>query len=141
MTPSTSSSYAGFWKRVGAALIDGIIVGAAVSVLTALLLPGTVPLDGMHGQPQNGALSTLAGWLYFALFESSAHQATPGKMLLGIVVTDEAGKRVGFGRASGRHFAKILSGVLLCIGFLMVAFTKKKQGLHDMLAKTLVVNK
>ena len=81
----------------------------------------------------------VAQWLYFALMESSSKQATLGKMALGIRVTDVNGNRIGFGRATGRHFAKILSGLILGIGFLMAAFTEKKQALHDMIAGTLVV--
>jgi uncharacterized RDD family membrane protein YckC len=71
--------------------------------------------------------------------ESSAKQATVGKMALGIIVTDLEGRRLGFGRATGRYFAKILSALILGIGFLMAAFTERKQGLHDMVASTLVV--
>jgi uncharacterized RDD family membrane protein YckC len=73
--------------------------------------------------------------------ESSARQATLGKMALGIVVTDLDGNRIGFGRATGRYFAKILSALILLIGFIMAAFTQKKQGLHDIIAGTLVVKK
>lgn len=86
-------------------------------------------------------ISTLINWLYFALMESSGRQATLGKMALGIVVTDLNGDKIGFGRATGRYFAKILSGLILFIGFIMVAFTQKKQGLHDMIAGTLVVKR
>jgi uncharacterized RDD family membrane protein YckC len=82
-----------------------------------------------------------AGWLYFALMESSSKQGTLGKMALSIVVTDVNGNRITFGRATGRYFGKILSGLILYIGYIMVAFTEKKQGLHDMIAGTLVVNK
>lgn len=134
---SSQKKYAGFWKRVAAVLLDGLILGAAISFLTAILMPGTA-VDGSSG---NGMIGTVAAWLYFALFESSDHQATPGKILLSIRVTDEKGKRIDFGRATGRYFAKILSGLILCAGFLMAAFTKKKQGLHDLIAGTLVVNK
>ena len=84
--------------------------------------------------------SILINWLYFALMESSYRQATLGKMALGLKVTDIEGKRISFGKASGRYFGKILSGMILYIGFIMVAFTEKKQGLHDMLANTLVID-
>ena len=88
------------------------------------------------------SLSTLLNlgiaWLYFAIMESSPTQATLGKMAIGIVVTDMSGNRVSFGRATGRHFAKIVSGIILGIGFLMIAFTERKQGLHDIMADTLV---
>lgn len=81
----------------------------------------------------------IIGWLYFALQESSRTQATLGKLVVGLYVTDEDGRRINFARATGRHFGKYVSGVLLAIGFLMAGFTARKQGLHDMLAKTLVL--
>ena len=84
------------------------------------------------------ALSFVAQWLYFAVLESSSWQGTPGKKAFGMGVTDLDGNRISFGRATGRYFAKIISGIILGIGFLMVAFTERKQGLHDMLAGTLV---
>jgi Tfp pilus assembly major pilin PilA len=73
--------------------------------------------------------------------ESSVQQATLGKMALGIRVTDGQGRRVSFGRATGRHFAKLLSGLILLIGYLMAGFTVRKQALHDMIAGCLVVNR
>jgi uncharacterized RDD family membrane protein YckC len=85
------------------------------------------------------ALLFVGQWLYYALFESSALQATPGKLALGIKVVDEAGNRIGFGKASGRWFAKIVSNLILGIGYLMAGFTARKQALHDMMAGTLVV--
>jgi uncharacterized RDD family membrane protein YckC len=91
------------------------------------------------------ALSNLAvtviSWLYFALMESSGSQGTLGKRLLGIRVTDLQGGRIGFGKATGRYFGKILSGMVFMVGFLMAGFTEKKQALHDMLAGTLVVRR
>jgi len=86
-------------------------------------------------------LGIILGWVYFAIMESSSTQGTLGKMALGIKVTDLEGSRVGFGKATGRHFGKIISALILLIGFIMVAFTQKKQGLHDMMAGCLVVNK
>jgi len=80
-------------------------------------------------------------WLYYTLSESSGSQATLGKKALGLVVTDEAGHRISFGRANGRYFGKIISGLLLCIGYLMAAFTDRKQALHDIMAGTLVLKK
>jgi uncharacterized RDD family membrane protein YckC len=84
-------------------------------------------------------LGLVIPWLYDALMLSSETQATLGKMALGITVTDMDGRRLTFGRATGRHFAKILSALLLCIGFVMAAFTAKKQALHDMLAGTVAI--
>jgi uncharacterized RDD family membrane protein YckC len=73
--------------------------------------------------------------------ESSYLQATLGKMAIGIVVTDLEGKRISFARATGRHFAKIISGFILFIGYIMAGFTQKKQALHDLIADCLVVKK
>jgi uncharacterized RDD family membrane protein YckC len=86
-------------------------------------------------------LDIVVGWLYFALQESSAAQATLGKRLLGIRVTDTLGNRLTFGRATGRHFGKIVSGLILGIGYIMAGFTEKKQALHDIMAETLVTRK
>jgi uncharacterized RDD family membrane protein YckC len=81
----------------------------------------------------------ILGVIYFAMFESSAMQGTPGKRAMGLIVTDLQGNRISFLRALGRYFAKILSGLILLIGYIMVAFTERKQGLHDMIAGTLVL--
>jgi len=80
-------------------------------------------------------------WLYYALLESSAWQATLGKKALGLEVTDLAGVRITFGRATGRYFARYISFFTLGIGYLMAGFTEKKQALHDMIAGTLVIRK
>ena len=79
------------------------------------------------------------GWIYFAGFESSRFQATLGKRVLGLKVTSLSGKRIGFLRASVRYFCKILSRLIFMIGFFMIPFTKKNQGLHDKIAQTLVI--
>ena len=84
-------------------------------------------------------LIQLVNWLYFAAFESSPWQATPGKKVFGLRVTDLEGKRVSFIRASGRYFGKIVSWLLLGLGFVLAGFTEKKQALHDMLAGCLVL--
>ena len=86
-------------------------------------------------------LCTITGWLYFAGLESSSKQATPGKMAMGIQVTDLNGHRISFGRATARYLGKILSSMILMIGYLMVLFTARKQGLHDLLAGCLVVRR
>lgn len=125
----SQAKYAGFWKRAAAILIDSFII----SVATGLLAAGTMGLAWFS--------ILLWPWLYEALMISSEKQATLGKMALGIVVTDIAGNRISFGRATARHFAKWLSALILGIGFLMAAFTERKQALHDMIADTLVVNR
>jgi len=83
----------------------------------------------------------ILGWLYFAIMESSSTQGTLGKMALGIKVTNLSGDRISFGRATGRHFGKIISTFIFLIGYLMVAFTSRKQALHDMMAGCLVVTR
>jgi uncharacterized RDD family membrane protein YckC len=90
------------------------------------------------GEALGNLVGILITWLYFTISESSPWQATLGKKLLGLKVADEAGNRIGFGKANGRYWSKILSALILCIGFIMVAFTEKKQGLHDKIAGTLV---
>jgi uncharacterized RDD family membrane protein YckC len=72
---------------------------------------------------------------------SSEWQATVGKRAMSIVVTGIDGGRISFGRATGRHFAKYVSAFIIGIGFIMAAFTAKKQALHDMMAETLVINR
>ena len=81
-------------------------------------------------------------WLYFAVMESSARQATFGKAAMSLRVTNLEGQRLTFGHATGRFFAKIVSGLIpLAIGYIMAGFTEKKQALHDMIAGTLVLRK
>jgi uncharacterized RDD family membrane protein YckC len=137
--------YAGFWRRLGAAIIDGLIVGAVTLVIYLVLIVGGISTGGIVGFFIGYfiayALAIILGWLYYALMESSSKQATLGKMALGIIVTDSQGQRVSFGRATGRHFGKIISGIILYIGYIMIAFTAKKQGLHDIIADCLVVMK
>lgn len=139
--------YAGFWVRVGAALIDGVItlilswiVGFGIGFIIGFTM-GT----GDNAMAIIIIQSTVAGiictWLYFALLESSKKQATFGKRAFDLYVTDERGQRIGFGRATGRYFGKIISSVILCIGYIMVAFTARKQGLHDKMAGTLVLKR
>lgn len=136
-------SYAGFWKRFAAAFIDLLItavIGGFAGPIVGLLYAastGTVVGVAFVGQ----IAGTLVGWIYFSSFESSTKQATLGKMALGIKVTNIDGTRIGFGTATLRHLGKIVSFLTLFIGYIMVAFTEKKQGLHDKMAGCLVVNK
>jgi uncharacterized RDD family membrane protein YckC len=130
--------YAGFWRRVAAVIIDGLLLSVVTVPLTLGLGGGDTYAEAARSSAAS-SISAVVSWLYYALMESSAKQATVGKMALGIIVTDLEGRRIGFGKATGRYFAKILSALILGIGFLMVAFTQRKQGLHDMLAGTLVI--
>ncbi len=135
-------SYAGFWKRVAATLVDTIIIAVgffAVAFLFGIMF-GIEIFDSHVFKRWFLMLCFITGWLYFALMESSSHQGTLGKMFLGIKVTDLNENRIGFGKATGRYFGKYISSFILCIGYIMVAFTQKKQGLHDIMAGCLVVN-
>lgn len=133
-------NFAGFWVRVLAYIIDIVPLGI-ISVVVAVL-SGQDILNTDASAPiysSSDLISLLVSIAYFVGFESSAYQATPGKMALGLIVVDTDGRRISPGRAVGRYFAKILSALVLLIGFIMVAFTERKQGLHDMMAGTLVV--
>ena len=142
--------YAGFWRRLAAWLLDFVIlqiafiaIGLAIGVVVGIFMAvrGQTEIPNFKESPWINLLGVLVAWFYFAGFESSSYQATPGKMALGIQVTDLHGRRISFARATGRHFAKILSALLLLIGFLMIAFTREKQGLHDIIAGCLVLKK
>lgn len=120
--------YAGFWRRFVAILIDGILLGIIGAILTSQMDDSTA-----------GTVSALIGWLYYAGMESSSRQATIGKSLMGIYVVGLDGQRISFLRATGRYFAKILSALIFMIGYIMAAFTARKQALHDIIASTLVL--
>ena len=147
--PGNIVDYGGFWRRVGAALVDVVILVTVLTLLQWLLAPGTIAADrhggqGMPAEPMMEwtwwhTLEAIAAWLYWAGMHSSAWQATLGKMALGLQVTDLQGERISFLRATGRYLAEILSALLLMIGYIMVAFHPRKQGLHDLIAGTLVV--
>ena len=132
--------YANFGLRLVAAIVDGILlrmVGVALGI--GLALAGLAD-DKTFIAIIDFLFAVVVSWLYHAIQESSERQASIGKRLMGIVVIDEnTGKRISFEKATGRHFGKILSTMLLFIGYLMQPFTKKKQALHDMMAGTLVV--
>lgn len=83
----------------------------------------------------------LSNWLYYALGESSEHQATLGKRICGLRVTDCMAQTLTFAQASGRYAAKYLSAACLLIGYFIALFTENKQTMHDLLAKTIVVER
>ncbi|HEV2682563.1 MAG TPA: RDD family protein [Rhodanobacter sp.] len=160
-TAAALEDYAGFWKRVAAYILDAIILyipntlimkamggDAAQEAMrqTMLSAPGNAQaMMAAYGQFYSMMGTTIAitsamAWLYFALCESSAWQGTLGKLALSIRVTDLQGKRISFLRALGRYPAKFLSGMILFVGFLMVSWTERKQGLHDLICSTLVLN-
>jgi uncharacterized RDD family membrane protein YckC len=145
--PVVAATYGGFWIRVVAAIIDAIILRVVVAPVGMIF--GGLGMAGMMSGLPHGGLALLGGgvtfillvfgsWLYEAFMESSSYQATLGKMIFGMKVTDLNGNRISFERATGRHFAKWLSAMILGIGYIMVGFTERKQGLHDLIAGTLV---
>jgi uncharacterized RDD family membrane protein YckC len=159
-TPQSSVAYAGFWLRFVAYLIDQLVLGIPLLILFAVLivvLGLSAALQGLHpGESPDEAFAAIgagviflgiavfvvASWLYFALCESSTWQATPGKKVLGLFVTDLEGNRIAFPHASGRFFAKLVTGLIpFAIGYIMAGFTAKKQALHDMIAGCLVLRK
>jgi formylglycine-generating enzyme required for sulfatase activity/uncharacterized RDD family membrane protein YckC len=137
------AKYAGFWKRFAAFIIDSILMTIVTYVIYLIFI---IPAALSAGKSEDGTLlrwimGIIVNWLYWAVMESSSKQATLGKMALGIVVIDYKGQRISFGRATGRQFARIISALILLIGYIMAGFTEKKQALHDMIAETLVVVK
>ena len=160
-----SSVYAGFWKRLAAGIIDWVLLSIIGLFLflpfLGLMFAGAgfpasdfeyygqtyddqtvgIALFGMVAWFFGFVALTIVSWLYYALMESSSKRATLGKMAIGIEVTDMDGQKISFGRATGRFFAKCISGLILYIGYIMAAFTQQKQALHDILASCLVVNK
>jgi uncharacterized RDD family membrane protein YckC len=125
----TRIAFASFGTRVVALLIDFVVIAVAGGIVSALTFGVGV------------VVFFVGPWLYEAFMLSSEWQATVGKRAMSIVVTGMDGKRISFARATGRHFAKILSTFLLCFGYIMAAFTEKKQALHDLIAETLVVER
>lgn len=131
--------YAGFWKRAIAYFLDMIVV--------YIIFIGIVFMSSSQiSQPDSFSLLIILSfyliwWLYYALQEGSSAQATLGKRALGIKVTDISGRPLSFSHAAGRQLAGAISSITFLIGYLLAGFTGKKQALHDMIAKCVVVNK
>ncbi|HEY0701783.1 MAG TPA: RDD family protein [Candidatus Acidoferrales bacterium] len=159
-------AYAGFWLRLVAAIIDGLIISIPLAPVYILIffrfLKNTQDLQNLQDPATAmttlgsklfllviiGLIAVLVGWVYHGLFESSTWQGTPGKKALGLMVTDMEGRRVTFGRASGRFFAgrgatliPSLGGLYYVIDCICIGFTEKKQAIHDMIASCLVLRK
>jgi uncharacterized RDD family membrane protein YckC len=157
-----NTNYAGFWQRFLALIIDSIIIGIARSIIVVPILAaiglnfasefenseliesgdifkllGTI----IAAAAALSAISTVISVLYFSFMESSKYQASVGKLALGLIVTDMEGNRIDFGKALLRNIGKLVSAIILFIGYIMAAFTDKKQALHDMIASTLVIKK
>jgi uncharacterized RDD family membrane protein YckC len=152
LTRSASKErYSGFWLRFFACFIDGIIISIPLMIVSVVLLVMVMGEAMMYGYYDESAMvgfqflcfliALVIGILYTAGMHSSKWQATIGKRMMGIKVTDLHGNRISFARAVGRFFGTYLSALIMYIGFLMAGFTQKKQALHDMVAGTLVVKK
>jgi uncharacterized RDD family membrane protein YckC len=163
--PYAGPRYGGFWLRVVAYFLDGLIIGIPTGIVIVAIflglggvayvrthLPTNMDPDQINANVSQFisamfgfyALLFVVGiaisWLYYALMESSERQATLGKMALSLKVTDMNGKRLSFGHATGRYFAKLVSGMIpFGIGYVIAGFTERKQALHDFIASTLVV--
>jgi uncharacterized RDD family membrane protein YckC len=153
--------YGTFGARLVAYVIDSLIIGlpSMIGLFAAIFFLGGfgIMLHQTHADPDAvramvltmvpifllGMLALMIiHWLYFAGMESSARQGTIGKSVMSLRVADLEGKRISFGHATGRFFAKVVSGMIpFLIGYLMAAFTEKKQALHDLIAGTLVLGK
>jgi uncharacterized RDD family membrane protein YckC len=159
--------YGGFWIRFVAYFVDYLIIGIPMAVIIGIAVFAFGAFGGLSAvknlsdnpdpnQVQQQIMSLIGpllgayallfvfaiviGWLYFALMESSPRQATFGKAMLSLKVTDASGNRLSFGHASGRFFSKIVTGLVpLGIGYIMAGFTAKKQALHDFIAGTIVI--
>ena len=141
-------TYAGFWVRFGAVVIDTVVLGLAgvilaiITVIAIVLVSPDTFLDTLLS-PVFAILSQIVmnilSAAYFVFMHSSSKQATLGKMAMSLKVTDLDGERIGVGKSFLRLIGTFVSAVLLMIGYLMVAFTERKQGLHDKIAGTLVV--
>jgi len=155
LDPNPSLVYADFGRRLLAFIIDVIIISVPLGILWGIFgaaLFGAAstsdgdmsPVGGMAfagGYAGIQILSLALQILYFSYFESSEKQASLGKQVMGIKVVDLNGNRLSFMNALGRNASRIISGAVCLIGYIMAAFTAKKQALHDMIASTLVVNK
>ena len=163
--PVSIAPYAGFWLRFVAALIDGLVIGIpviAIIVAFAISMGIGAKLRNFNSDdPPAAMIGALIGfialaivvlvvgeWLYFSLMESSTWQGTLGKKAIGLFVTDLEGRRVTFGRASGRFAAGRLlgrvpgiGGLYFIVSCICAGFTERKQALHDMIAGTLVLRK
>lgn len=149
--------YAGFWLRFGAWVIDYIILMVPFTVISLMMGLGSLMASMMaqFEHDQAGAIKAYAeavqpisyvlliiGFAYYAFFESSKWQATPGKLACGIRVTDASGQRITIGRAAGRNAVRLFNALTLLVPmvfYVVAAFTERKQGIHDLLASTYVV--
>lgn len=134
--------YVGFWPRVGASLIDIILLGVIIWPLLTAYYGETYWTSGSFVQ---GPMDFLLSWVFPAvavILFWVAKQATPGKMAVSAKIVDaKTGNAASTGQLIGRYFGYYLSMIPLCLGLIWVAFDERKQGWHDKLAGTVVVRK
>ena len=123
---SKKQIYAGFWQRFLAGIIDLIILIVIEIILIFIPIIGWI-------------LSLFVTWLYFAIQHSSTKQAKFGMRALDIKITDENHDKIGFWRATGNFYLTVISALIIFIGFLMIAFTSRKQGFHNLISRTLCI--
>ncbi len=135
--------YAGFWLRLLASLIDCLLWYLLVVFLSEIFFLFFTRFDNNFWVQLYVfyALLFLFQLFYFVLFECSRIQATPGKLICGIRITTLDGRRISFAKALSRYFMRILSALFLCIGFIIILFDEKRQGLHDKWTGVLVVKR
>lgn len=143
-------AFAGFWLRAVAYLMDTVLISAVFGLIasfypsTFMKFPEAAPVS-LTSLPQLTpfafALTITVNWLYFTFFESSAWQATPGKRVMRLYVADLNGQRVTFGRAAARNITKLISSLTFLVGYVVAGFTERKQALHDILARCLVLRR
>jgi uncharacterized RDD family membrane protein YckC len=163
MQPPAHLVYAGFWIRAAAHILDNLIVSVPFIFIWVIIVSVAVGTgvftqlvqqqrDGQPTAPSPALVGTIillylflifgrivVVWLYHAILESGPHEATWGKRIVGLKVTSFSGQRISFKHASGRYFSTFITGMTMGVGYLMVAFTERKQALHDMIAGTLVI--
>lgn len=151
----TTYKFAGFWRRFVAYMIDGFIIGIVFIIL--MIVAGVAYFAGaMSGDSQAWMaqltnaerIAALTGWVwlfsilmnigYFTYFHGSTGR-TPGKMLLGLQVVSVDGTPISFGSAFLRSVGYLVSSLVFCLGYIWIAFDKKKQGWHDKIAGTVVI--
>lgn len=148
--PKALVLYAGFWLRAVAYIIDTVLISIVFAFLASFNPTAFIKFPDPNAQsyaaiPQVTFLALVISfpivWIYYAVFETSSWQGTPGKRVMHLYVTDMNGQPLTFARASIRYFGKMLSGFTFLIGYFIAGFTEKKQALHDLIAGCLVLRR
>lgn len=140
--PEPALPYAGFWRRFIALLLDATLLFFPQAILRVLLGLPVFSYDDEWGD-KTALTAEVCGLalavVYCATLEASGGQGSLGQQMMGLAVTDARGRRIGFGRALARQFAKVLSTLLCGIGYLLQLWNGKRQTLHDMICGCLVL--